>query len=514
MKRTDEHFSSWENELADMGMDDAEEREEKHEEGDLEELEAAGAPEEVEGFSATDPFGLYLQQMGAISMLNRQQELELTSRLERLRRRYRHAALCSISVLAQVVNLFEHIHAGDMSLDRNIDEVPSLGLTSAKIRPRLSRRLRKLRELLGEVQEEYRRLLRTRTGAARARRRRAYRSRLRQAVSVAESLSPRIELLNAWTEELQQHAALMNESARQVAGDAKRSGGTKRGAAARAEAAQQKKELRALMLQFLTTPDELDRLLRVLKHRRSTYQQVRARLAEANLRLVVSIAKRYRGQGMAFTDLIQEGNSGLMRAVDKYDYRLGWKFGTYATWWIRQGITRALADHSRTVRVPCHQVSVLRAMERVRGELAARRGSEPTIEEVAAELNITPAEARALQAAGHQPTSIDVTFAGDHNDGALQDFLSDPSTPDMAREVDLRLLRERLDEVMRCLAPRDREVIELRFGLKDGRPRSLDEIAQVYGITRERVRQIESRGLEKLRQPDRSARLADFSEVA
>jgi RNA polymerase primary sigma factor len=153
-------------------------------------------------------------------------------------------------------------------------------------------------------------------------------------------------------------------------------------------------------------------------------------------------------------------------------------------------------------------------MERVRGEIAARRGSEPTIEEVAAALEISPAEARALQAAGHQPASIDVTFAGDHNDGALQDFLSDPSTPDMAREVDLRLLRERLDEVMRCLAPRDREVIELRFGLKDGRPRSLDEIAQVYGITRERVRQIESRGLEKLRQPDRSARLAGFSEVA
>jgi RNA polymerase primary sigma factor len=287
-----------------------------------------------------------------------------------------------------------------------------------------------------------------------------------------------------------------------------------RSAAARAEAARQQKELRGLMLELQTTPDELDRLLRVLKLRRSAYQKARAQLAEANLRLVVSIAKRYRGQGLSFTDLIQEGNSGLMRAVDKYDYRLGWKFGTYATWWIRQGITRALADHSRTVRVPCHQVSVLRAMERVRGELTAQRGSEPTIEEVAAALDIAPAEARALQAAGHQPASIDMTFAGDHNDGALQDFLSDPSTPDMAREVDLRLLRERLDEVLRCLAPRDREVIELRFGLRDGRPRSLDEIAQVYGITRERVRQIESRGLEKLRQPDRSARLAGFSSVA
>jgi RNA polymerase primary sigma factor len=452
--------------------------------------------------------------MGAISMLNRQEELELTCRLERLRRRYRHAALCSTSVLPQVVKLFERIQAGEAPLDRNIDEVPSLGLTAASIRPRLSRRLRKLRELLGEVQEEHRQLVRARSGAERARRRRAYRSRLREAVTVAESLSPRTELLNAWTAELQQHAASMSELARLAVGEAPRRGRTRRSAAARAESALHQKELRALILQLQTTPEELDRLLRVLQRRRSAFHQVRAQLAEANLRLVVSIAKRYRGQGMAFTDLIQEGNSGLMRAVDKYDYRLGWKFGTYATWWIRQGITRALADHSRTVRVPCHQVSVLRAMERVRGELAAQRGTEPTIEEVAAALEITPAEARSLQAAGHQPASIDVTFAGDHNDGALQDFLSDPSTPDMAREVDLRLLRERLDEVMRCLAPRDREIIELRFGLKDGRPRSLDEIAQVYGITRERVRQIESRGLEKLRQPDRSARLAGFSEVA
>ncbi|MHB1423505.1 MAG: sigma-70 family RNA polymerase sigma factor [Gemmataceae bacterium] len=484
MKRSDDLFPLWYDETTDESA--FAERDDPR--------EPADDVESSEGNSVTDPVGLYLQQMGSIPLLNRKQELELTGHLEKLRRRYRHAALCSVVVLRRVAETFERIRAGELPLERSIDEVPSLGLTGERIRSRLPRLLRKLRQALAATEEAFRLLLLARSATERLRRRRDYRSRLRQAVATAEALSPRIELLTAWTAELQQQAATLSERIRQAAG--------------------QRKELRTLMLQFHATPDELDGLRRVLQRRRSAYQQVRGQLAEANLRLVVSIAKRYRGQGLSFTDLIQEGNSGLMRAVDKYDYRLGWKFGTYATWWIRQGITRALADHSRTVRVPCHQVSVLRAMERVRGELAVQQGSEPTVEEIAAALGIGPAEARSLQAAAHQPASLDVTFAGDHNDGALQDFLSDPSAPDMAREVDLRLLRERLDEVLRSLAPRDREVIEMRFGLRDGRPQSLDEIAQRFGVTRERVRQIESRGLEKLRHPDRSSRLAGFSVVA
>jgi RNA polymerase primary sigma factor len=203
-----------------------------------------------------------------------------------------------------------------------------------------------------------------------------------------------------------------------------------------------------------------------------------------------------------------------MRAVDKFDHRLGWKFGTYATWWIRQGITRALADHARTIRVPSHKVSVLRAIDRVRSELTARHGSEPTLEEIAKVLCITPTAVRALVAAGHQPASLDEPFAGDQDDGTMQDFLHDSTTPDLTRELDRMLLRERVAEVLRCLPPRDREVIELRFGLKDGRQRSLDEVAQQFGVTRERVRQIEARGLNKLRHPDRSARLAVFSEAS
>ncbi len=502
MKRSEDFYRPWHDDREDRGVGLAEDEglfaSAKHEDDldghDSEALAAlsrADTADEVVGASASDPFGVYLEQMGAIPMLNRKQEQELTQRLERLRQRYRHAALCNAAVLTRVADLFERIGGGEVSLDRSIDEIPSLELTSEKIRSRLPRHPRKLRALLAETAEQFRQFLRGRSTIERERRRRAFRSRLVRAAALARELSPRIELLDAWTAELEEHAVRLNELLGQ--------------------SAERGKELRTLMLQLETTPDQLTRMLRVLQTRRAAYHQARQELAEANLRLVVSVAKHYRGQGLAFADLIQEGNSGLMRAVDKFDHRLGWKFATYATWWIRQGVTRALADHGRTVRVPSHLVSVLRAMERVRGELTARSGTEPTLAEIATTLGISLAEAQALQTAGHQPASLDIPFANGHDDGALQDFLSDPSTPDLAHEVDFRLLRDRIDEVLRCLAPRDREVIELRFGLKDGRPKSLDEIAQQLGVTRERVRQIESRGLEKLRHPERSARLAGFA---
>jgi RNA polymerase primary sigma factor len=229
------------------------------------------------------------------------------------------------------------------------------------------------------------------------------------------------------------------------------------------------------------------------------------------LRLVVSIAKRYRGRGLPFADLIQEGNRGLMRAVDKYEHRMGFKFGTYATWWIRQGIQRALHDHGRTVRVPCHQVGALAAIERVRIELTGELSREPTIEEIAAKLGSKVDETRSLRVVGRHPVSLHEPV-GDDGERALEDFLSDTHEPNPGEHVDNMLLRERLTEVLRSLAPREREVIELRFGLVDGHPKTLDEVAQLYNITRERIRQIEARGLLKLRHASRSSRLEPFTE--
>src|SRR4029077_14674007 len=193
-------------------------------------------------------------------------------------------------------------------------------------------------------------------------------------------------------------------------------------------------------------------LLAVIRGRHIKYQQARRELAEGNLRLVVAIAKRYRGRGLAFADLIQEGNRGLMRAVDKFEHRLGFKFGTYATWWIRQGITRALADHARTVRVPCHQVGMLAAIERVRGELSVRHGREPSVEEIAAVLGLTPEDARSLRVVGRHPMSLHDRTGGD-GERALEDFLNDPSAANPGHTVDQHLLRERMAEVLRSLAP-------------------------------------------------------------
>src|SRR5262249_31171938 len=249
----------------------------------------------------------------------------------------------------------------------------------------------------------------------------------------------------------------------------------------REERTKRTKELRDLMLEVQAEPESLSRLVQVMQERRAHYHRTRRELAEGNLRLVGSIAKRYRGRGLAFADLIQEGNRGLMRAVDKYEHRLGFKFGTYATWWIRQGITRALADHARTVRVPCHQVGMLAAIERVRGELTVQYGRDPTLQEIARVLDVSPEEARSLRVVGRHPVSLHEPLGGD-GERALEDFLGDADLSNPGRAVDQHLLKERIGEVLRSLTPREREVIELRFGLRDGHPRTLDEVARTYGI--------------------------------
>jgi RNA polymerase primary sigma factor len=406
-------------------------------------------------------------------------------------------------VLGRVVETFERVLARSQALDPTIDVVHSLDLSREQILARLPYNVRTLRNLLDRATKHFPVLLRTNTPSSKARRQQA--RQLHKAIELAEELSPRTEMLEQWTNELERQVAAMAALARQIDRPA-------RSAAERDRRTRQTKELRDRMLQIRGMPEHLQRLVEIQQRRVARYHQARRELAEGNLRLVVSIAKKYRGRGLSFADLIQEGNRGLMRAVDKYEHRLGFKFGTYATWWIRQGITRAMADHARTVRVPCHQVSTLAAIERVRGELSVAQGKEPSVEQIAAALGVTAEETRSLRVVGRHPVSLNDAIGGD-GERALEDFLSDPSAVNPGQLADLHLLRERMTEVLRSLAPREREVIELRFGLRDGHPRTLDEVAKVYGITRERIRQIEARGLLKLRQPLRSKRLAEFAET-
>jgi RNA polymerase primary sigma factor len=384
--------------------------------------------------------------MSSIPLLSRQQELDLARRLDRACRRYRHAMLCNWHVLAQVLDTFAALRAADSGLERTIDVVPGLELTAERIRGRLPDLLGRLRQAVEE---------------------RGDTEQLRRAVTLAEQLSPRTDLLERWVEEIECGGALASCA-------------------------------------------RVRRWARVVAGRRSVYRRVRGELAQANLRLVVAIAKRYRGRGLAFADLIQEGNRGLMRAVDKYDYRLGFKFGTYATWWIRQGITQALHDHARLVRVPCHQAATLAALDRVREELMVLLGREPTLAEMAAASGMSPAEVETLRTVARPPISLDEAFVADT---PLQESLSDTRAADPSLLADRHLLKDRIAEMLRCLAPRDREVIELRYGLKDGQARTLDKIAGVLGVTRERVRQIEARGLLRLRQTGRSQLLEGFPDA-
>ena len=456
------------------------------------------------GGGADDALGLYLKQMGAIPLLNREKELSLAIRLEKARMRYRRAVLFSWWSIQRLLNVFDRIHHGTMPIDPQIDVIHSLGLDRDTISGRLPANLRTLKLLLRGAEKDFRLLLRTRSEQGRSKLRRQNWRRLRKGIRLVEELSPRTELLDAMVEEYDRISHHMHD----LEAKANQSG---RSAALRLQRLRAVKELRNKTYEVLATAEDVTRLLKVVRRRQAKYQHLRSELAEGNLRLVVSIAKKYRGRGLSFADLIQEGNRGLMRAVDKFEHRMGFKFGTYATWWIRQGIQRALADHARTVRVPCHQVSILAAIERVRGELIVQTGREPTIEEVPAVLGTSPEEAKSLRAVARQPLSLHEPM-GDDAERALSEFLDDRAVISPGENVDATLLKERIAEVLKSLTPREREVIELRFGLKDGTPRTLDEVAQCYGITRERIRQIESRSLSKLRQPIRSSRLSGFTE--
>jgi RNA polymerase primary sigma factor len=452
---------------------------------------------------ADDTLGLYLRQMGSIPMLKRPAEIEVASRLERVRNRFRFAALRSGFVLHRAFHTFEAVQAGQLAFDPQVDVITTANLRRDQILKRLPLHLPTLETILREENEQFPAGLMLTNPKQLIEWRRARWHRFRKAGKLMVELSPRTEALERWVDDLTLKARDLN---RMMASLHLSRPKTLQARAERNDA------FRSAIESTFAEPEELNALLRVIRRRREAYHHVRSELAEANLRLVVSIAKKYRNRGLPFADLIQEGNRGLLRAVDKYEYKLEFKFGTYATWWIRQSIQRALADLARTVRVPCHQIAVLGATERARAELTGQMGREPTIEELAAKVGLPVEEVRSLRAVGKHPVSLHEPVGGD-GERALEDFLHARASTTPGEHVDAHLLRERIGEVLKSLAQREREVIELRYGLKDGQPKTLDEVARLFGITRERIRQIEARGILKLRQPMRSARLEQFAEV-
>ena len=256
---------------------------------------------------------------------------------------------------------------------------------------------------------------------------------------------------------------------------------------------------------LLTAEEEIDLAMRITEDDPSA----KKRLAEANLRLVVSIAKRYVGRGMQFLDLIQEGNLGLIKAVDKFDYTKGFKFSTYATWWIRQAITRAIADQARTIRIPVHMVETINKVKKTNSQLLHETGKDPTAEEIAERVNMPVEKVREILRVGQEPVSLE-TPIGEEEDSHLGDFIPDDEAPSPQDSASMLLLKEQLANVLQTLTPREAKVLSLRFGLEDGHPRTLEEVGKEFEVTRERIRQIEAKALRKLRHPSRSKKLRDF----
>lgn len=467
------------------------------EEGDLEDLS-----EVVE--STDDPVRMYLMQMGQIPLLTRHEEIEYAKHIERTRCKYRHWMLATDFMLQGACKLLEQVRDAKLRLDRTIEVSVTNATEKKAIMKRIVPNIGTIRQLLALNQHDY--LVSVNRQLDVTTRRDAWKRltrRRNRAVRLVEEMNLRTNRLEPLFKKLEAIEARMSELKSKI--DAARHSEDP----AAANLQQLLDELRYLMRITYESPKTLARRVDRVRGNRVAYDAAKRELSASNLRLVVSIAKKYRNRGLSFLDLIQEGNTGLMRAVDKFEYERGFKFSTYATWWIRQAITRAIADQSRTIRVPVHMIDTMTKVRLVTRQLIQELGREPSVEETAARAGLNIDDARVIIKMARQPLSLDQPV-GDHDDSYFGEFLEDHRDEDPLYEANQDSLKQHINEAMQSLNYREREILRLRYGLADGYSYTLEEVGRIFSVTRERVRQIESKAVRKLQQPYRSKALMSF----
>ncbi|HMP78596.1 MAG TPA: sigma-70 family RNA polymerase sigma factor [Pirellulaceae bacterium] len=474
--------------------------------------ELAAVESELEDFRLTtsrparpgdDPIRAYLAQMAEIPLLSRDEEIELAKRIEIARKRFRRAVLTNRYALAATLETLKRVHRGELPFDRTIKVSLTEQLTKDQVLARMPSNFRTMDHLLEANHQDFKKLISRQTSAAeKAEARSRFVRRRAKLVVLVEELSLRsrrvFPLIAQMTRLAERMCALKSElsslpdsplyaSRRQVL----------------------KRELYDLMCLCQESPEGLSRRAAACHKYHEEFEAAKRQLSSCNLRLVVSIAKKYRNRGLSFLDLIQEGNTGLMRAVDKYEYRRGFKFSTYATWWIRQAITRAIADQARTIRMPVHMIDILTKLRYVQRQLIQEQHGEPTFEEIAHRANMPVEEVRRVMDIGRHPVSLDRPM-GEENDCSFGEFIEDRTYDNPSRLANNGFLREKIDDLLKTLTYREREIIRLRYGLGDGYSYTLEEVGRIFRVTRERVRQIEAKAVRKLQHPVRIEKLAGF----
>ena len=450
-----------------------------------------------------DPIRTYLTQMGEISLLTREQEISLARKIELTRKGFRRKMLQSDYCARSAVEILQQVHEGTLSFDRTMKISTAENLVRSVIKKRLPGNIKTVNELLKVNERLFKKSLSGdgSKGLDKLDLRQIYRNK-RKIASLLEELSLRTSRIQPTKNKLHGINQKMHQLEQIIARGAT-------GDVTSEDIETIKQELAGLQELVMETPKQLDKRLRAIDRVFDQYEQTKRLLSSANLRLVVSIAKKYRNRGLSFLDIIQEGNTGLMRAVDKYEYRRGYKFSTYATWWIRQAITRAIADHARTIRIPVHMIETMSRLRTASKILHQRLGREPTIEEIAKEAEMSMEEATRVVKMSKHPISLDKPI-GESEDSYFGDFIEDEGIDSPVSSAAQEMLKERIDMILNTLSYREREIIKLRYGIGDGYTYTLEEVGRIFKVTRERVRQVEAKAIRKLQHPVRARRLEGF----